>query len=179
LKTKQAIADHRQVYDGGPLPPAALDETRSIHAIRRAATSSVSPHRLEHVCYNTFMPRESKQRIFRIPKVGNFTMIDNALLQDARLSWEARGLHAYLLSKPDTWDVRMRDLVQNGPAGMQKLRRMLKELVRAGYMIRERVKLPDGTFAWRTVYFDVSLEDSRSQDLIVQPNPPGKRSQRK
>jgi hypothetical protein len=55
----------------------------------------------------------SKQRIFRIRKVGNFTIIDNALLREAHLSWEARGLQGYLLTKPDTWEVRMYDLVNS------------------------------------------------------------------
>jgi hypothetical protein len=53
---------------------------------------------------------------------------------------------------------------------------MIKELVEAGYIVRERVKRPGGKFTWQTVILDVSLHDPRSQDLIVDPAPPRKRS---
>jgi hypothetical protein len=114
------------------------------------------------------MPLADGTRIFRIDHTGSFTILDNSLLTDARLSWEARGLLAYLLSKPDTWGVRSYDLERNGPAGKQKIRRLLKELVEAGYMLREPTKLSDGTFTWRTLVFEVSLEDPRSSELAAE-----------
>jgi len=81
-------------------------------------------------------------------------VVDNAVFSDERLSWEARGLMGYLLSKPDDWDVRLHDLTSRGPAGEFKIRRMLAELRTAGYIRRERISGPDGTFSWITTVYE-------------------------
>ena len=69
--------------------------------------------------------------------------------QDKGLSYEARGLLWYLLSKPDHWEIKIKDLIIKGIAGRDKVYRMLKELKEAGYLHgRERNKRGDGTYAW-------------------------------
>ncbi len=45
---------------------------------------------------------------------------------------------AYLLSKPDNWDIRRENLVRESPAGERVVRRVLSELIRYGYLRRER-----------------------------------------
>jgi len=93
----------------------------------------------------------SQERIIRVNKSENYAMIRNEVLTDKRLSWEARGVLAYLLSKPNHWIVRNADLLAAGNAGRKKMRRILQELKDAGYMHRERERQPDGTFAWVTI----------------------------
>jgi hypothetical protein len=93
--------------------------------------------------------------IVRIPKVEKYFVVDNAIFSNERLSWEARGLMGYILSKPDDWQVRLHDLIRRGPAGEHKIRRMLRELQQFGYLRRERMKRFDGTFAWVTTVFEV------------------------
>lgn len=92
--------------------------------------------------------------IIRVRKDARYFSASNEPFNDTRLSWEARGLMGYLLSKPDGWEVRMADLDKNGPAGSRKLKRMLAELRKCGYMNRIRIKLPDGTFTWTTEVFE-------------------------
>ena len=112
------------------------------------------------MCYAD--PVASRQRapalrapsIIRLPKVEKYFAVDNALFSDERLSWEARGLMGYLLSKPDDWQVRLHDLQARGPAGEYKIRRMLAELRAAGYIHRRRIKRADGTFGWVTTIFE-------------------------
>ncbi len=86
--------------------------------------------------------------IHRLPKHHKFVPIDNELAQDRRLSWEARGMLVYFLSKPPDWKVRLYDLQRNGPAGTHKINRILKELERTGYLRRRRVSLGNGRFDW-------------------------------
>jgi hypothetical protein len=92
--------------------------------------------------------------IVRLPKVEKYFTASNALFSDSRLSWEARGLMGYLLSKPDNWQVRVYDLVRNGPAGAHKIGRVLRELERAGYLTRERISRRDGRFDWLTTVYE-------------------------
>ena len=78
-----------------------------------------------------------------------YTVISNALLEDSRLSFGARGLMAYLLSKPDHWEVRMDDLIAQSPAGRQATQTMVAELLKRGYLTRQ--KLQDAQGHWRVV----------------------------
>lgn len=52
--------------------------------------------------------------IIKIRKKDNYTILNNKSLTDARLSWKARGLWAYLMSLPADWEVSVNDLVKEG-----------------------------------------------------------------
>jgi hypothetical protein len=68
--------------------------------------------------------------------------------QDKTISFEARGMLAYLLSKPDNWKVNLTDLQKNGGIGRDQAKRILNELKAAKYIVAEKqLKKPDGTFA--------------------------------
>jgi len=65
---------------------------------------------------------------------------------DDTLSWEARGLLAYLLMKPDDWEIQLDDLVQAGPGTKDELRRIMTELEERGYARCKKTRQYDGTF---------------------------------
>jgi hypothetical protein len=61
-----------------------------------------------------------------------YVIISRATAQDRSLSWAARGVLAYLLSKPDDWQVDAGDLQQG--CGRDKVYSLLAELIAAGYL---------------------------------------------
>lgn len=65
-------------------------------------------------------------------KENPYFMMNRDTAQDKSLSWEARGVLAYLLSKPDDWQVMVVDLQQN--CGRDKVRHILDELKEACYL---------------------------------------------
>ena len=93
--------------------------------------------------------------IIKVKNTKNYTALSNALLCDKRLTFETRGLLAYLLSKPLDWEVRINDLINASPAGLRVVRRMVAEAEEYGYMIRKRYKNEDGTFAWITEVYEI------------------------
>lgn len=92
--------------------------------------------------------------IVRVRKDTRYFTASNEPFVDESLSWESRGLMGYLLTKPNNWEVRIADLEKKGPAGNHKMRRMLAELRRAGYMNRIRLTLEKGKFDWVTEVFE-------------------------
>ena len=104
------------------------------------------------------MPRaETGGGIIRVAhnKDNPYTLINRTFTDDPALSWEARGLLAYLLCKPDNWTVRFTDLERRGEAGREKLRRMLRELSGAGYLVRTRSHNPaTGQWTWESVVYE-------------------------
>jgi len=81
--------------------------------------------------------------IYRSQRIGNFTVLGNAMFADHGLTFEAMGLLAYLLSKPDNWAVHVRALCKatEGTAlrrGTNKIYALLKELELAGYVAKQK-----------------------------------------
>ena len=78
--------------------------------------------------------------IIRTPKDGSspYVATSRAAAQDERLSFEARGMLWYLLSKPSDWKVVIGDLMKAGHCGRDRVYRILRELQTAGYLMRER-----------------------------------------
>lgn len=64
-----------------------------------------------------------------------FAQIDRTVLEDDRLSWRAKGVLCYLLSKPNDWEVRSDDLISRGTEGREALRSAMLELKEHGYAI--------------------------------------------
>lgn len=76
---------------------------------------------------------------------SRYAAIPNHVFEDDKLSMEARWLLGYLLSKPDNWTVVIGDIMKRGKCGRDKARKMIAELVDAGYAEREQVR-DDGKF---------------------------------
>ena len=89
--------------------------------------------------------------------------MSRAAAQDRVLSFEARGMLAYLLSKPDNWQAQVKDLQQG--CGRDKVRKTLKELETAGYLTVEQQHDSKGQFT-RNIYqvHEVPLTENPSTD---------------
>lgn len=77
--------------------------------------------------------------IFRTEKNAEnpFVMIDRRPIEKPELSWKAKGILAYLLSRPDNWTVRLGDLIKRSPDGVSAVRAALRELTKAGHITRK------------------------------------------
>lgn len=83
-----------------------------------------------------------------------YTRLPNATLNDLTLSWEAKGLLDWLLSKPDNWVVHREYIANIGKAGRDKVTSMLAELEAAGYLRREKVRDNEGKFRFESMIYE-------------------------
>ena len=79
--------------------------------------------------------RRAKQRPERYYK------LDHDIARDDRLTWEARGVLIYLLTKPDNWEANAQDLCNQvsgtrKPIGKTTMYNIFNELEEVGYMVR-------------------------------------------
>ena len=72
--------------------------------------------------------------IIRAPRRYRFVTINQDAVEDSRLSWAARGLLGYLLSRPDDWKVLIKDLQRRGDLGRDGIYKLLRELRETGYV---------------------------------------------
>lgn len=67
---------------------------------------------------------------------SDYVQIPNTLAQHRGLSFFARGMLVYILSKPADWVVQEKDLMNEGNCGRDRVRKAVKELLEAGYLTR-------------------------------------------
>ena len=68
-----------------------------------------------------------------VTRENPYAQIDKRVLGDNRLSWRAKGILAYLLSKPSGWKVNVKDIWNNGAEGRNAVQDCLVELQKIGY----------------------------------------------
>ena len=76
----------------------------------------------------------------------SYTVIDNAVLQNVNLSFEARGFLCYLLSLPNDWTFTVRGIVKQTGCSKSVILRLMDELKTAGYIKLERKQDTKGRF---------------------------------
>lgn len=79
--------------------------------------------------------------IFRTAKRENpYVQIDKTVLNDERLSWKAKGLMAFLLSKPDDWEINIANLIKQSKDGKESVYSTITELIQYGYIVRNTTR---------------------------------------
>ena len=76
-----------------------------------------------------------------------FTTLYREVAQDTRLSLESRGLLLLMASLPEDWSYSVAGLAKKAGCGKDKLRRILGELEKVGYLAREQCHDAGGKFA--------------------------------
>ena len=76
-----------------------------------------------------------------------FVVLFRSAAQDDRLSLEARGLFALMVSLPENWSYTVAGLAKKAGCGREKARRLLQELQTVGYLVREQSHDGGGKFS--------------------------------
>jgi len=107
--------------------------------------------------------------IIRTHRCSEFTILPNHVLQNSQLTWEARGMLAYLVSLPENWQVHVTELSVRSPAAYSKNKRIIAELVAAGHIVKSQKRDSAGKFLdW---IFDVFDEPQiRIAECVVLPH---------
>lgn len=82
--------------------------------------------------------------VFRVEKNQNYTVMSNHHLRNADLSLKSKGLLSQMLSLPEEWDYTLKGLSQINREGIDAIREAVRELERAGYVTRTRVRNEKG-----------------------------------
>lgn len=85
--------------------------------------------------------------IIRQKRKKRFSIIDNSIIEDIRMSFKARGLLIYMLSRPDNWKFYTDELVKHSDKdGLSAVKTALREIEAAGYLTRKQGHQKNGQF---------------------------------
>lgn len=82
--------------------------------------------------------------VYRVERTRDYTVMSNHHLKDPGLSLKAKGLLAIMLSLPDDWNYSTRGLAAICKEGVEAIGNTLKELERAGYVVRRQLRDGNG-----------------------------------
>lgn len=86
--------------------------------------------------------------VIRVQKQKNYVVINKTAFEDKSLSFKAKGIFGYLMSKPDNWTTNIKDLQKNSADGRDSIYAGLKELREHGYLIKIAKRNLKGQFDW-------------------------------
>src|SRR5699024_7573222 len=108
----------------------------------------------------------SENSIFKIQKENNYVSIDNKVFTDESLSWKAKGILGYLLSRPDDWQVIIQDVVNQSVDGRDSVMTGLNELEEKKYIHKHRRRNAKGHFiGWVYYVFENPVMNKASPTL--------------
>jgi len=117
-------------------------ERKKIHeAILHSKSTPVDLDQFRNLNYPSLIIQKHwkpDMTILRInKKEKNFLLLDKCCLHEKELSWGAKGLHCYLMSLPQHWQIKVSDLRNRARNGRDSVRGLLAELEGARYISRE------------------------------------------
>ncbi len=82
--------------------------------------------------------------VFRVEKTRDYTVMANHHLRNTDLSLKAKGLLSLMLSLPEEWDYTTKGLSRICKDGVDSICAGVRELEEQGYVVRERIRNPNG-----------------------------------
>ncbi|MFT8889884.1 MAG: DUF6017 domain-containing protein [Ethanoligenens sp.] len=76
--------------------------------------------------------------VFRVEKTRDYTVMANHHLKNRTLTLKAKGLLSLMLSLPEDWDYTLKGLSLISVESIDAIREAVRELERAGYIVRSR-----------------------------------------
>ncbi len=98
-------------------------------------------------------------------KDNPYVMIDRRPIDNPVLSFKAKGILTYLMSRPDGWEVSVADLIKHAQDGEASVRAGLKELKVAGHMKYTAMRGQGRITGWLIEVFEVNSPDSDFQQV--------------
>ena len=108
-------------------------------------------------------------KIRKLQDPRGFTLVRNAAIEDETISYRARGVLVYLLSRPDGWETDSTRLAAKAKEGREAVRTALNELEAARYLKRIKRQAEQGRWITETLVSDHPIEG----DLTLAPTLPG------
>lgn len=106
--------------------------------------------------------------VFRKVKKTDFTVIDNSIFKNKKLSLKGKGMICTMLSLPDNWNFSEEGLTALSNDGKASIRSTLKELMELGYLVRTRNRDEKGIL--RDYVYTIYEEPILDNQKQVEPN---------
>lgn len=121
--------------------------------------------------------------ILRRKHTSRYAALPNAIWEDERIGIDEKGVLGYLLSRPPNWNVHLSQVARAMRVGKDRMQRIFRALIAAGYVTRETIRNANGVIiALEYVVSDepdvtkrngmTRLDDGGDDESLPQPENP-------
>ena len=111
--------------------------------------------------------------VYRVERTRDYTVMCNYHLKDKALSLKAKGLLSMMLSMPEEWNYSTRGLAAICKEGVEAVGNALKELEKAGYMVRRQLRGDNGRITDTEYIIYEKPQDTEPSEPETAPDPEG------
>lgn len=109
-----------------------------------------------------------------IKRIDKNTSIKTRILEESLLSYRAKGIYSYLVSRPDDWKYNMANVINTSADGRESVQKGIKELEKIGLLKRVKAKNSEGKFiGWDWEIYDtyvINTTDKRENRQSGKPS---------
>ena len=109
-----------------------------------------------------------------IKKIDRQTSIKTKILEESILSYRAKGIYSYLVSRPDGWKYNMTNIINISTDGKESVQKGIKELEKVGLLKRVKAQNSEGKFSgWDWEIYDtykINTADKRENRQSGKPS---------
>ena len=110
--------------------------------------------------------------VFRVERNTGYTVMSNHHLRNKELSLKAKGLLSQMLSLPEDWDYTLAGLSHINREKIDAIREAVKELEKAGYIVRSRERDEKGRLRGRRLRHIPSRPQPREPEAATSGGQP-------
>jgi hypothetical protein len=116
---------------------------------------------------------ENNLLVFETFHDERFKTIKLSCVEDHSLSWKAKGIHTYIISRPPGWKINSNDLKSRSIDGTSSLRSGIKELIEAKYLYKMIKRNPKTKqiVQWGYLCFESKIELEEVEKKLAERKP--------
>ena len=107
-------------------------------------------------------------------RIEQQTSIKTKILEESILSYRAKGIYSYLVSRPDGWKYNMTNIINISTDGKESVQKGIKELEKVGLLKRVQAQNSEGKFiGWDWEIYDtykINTADKRENRQSEKPS---------
>lgn len=89
--------------------------------------------------------------------LNRYAVIPNSILNNTKLSFKAKGLYAYIQSKPDDWNFSVENIAAQAKEGVESIRGAISELEQFGLLTRRKFQVEKGHWDIEYILHEVTV----------------------
>lgn len=105
---------------------------------------------------------EKNKNIIRVAKNKDnpYLILNKDCINNDKTSWAAKGLHTYLMSLPDDWEIYVTELANHTSSGRDHTYTVVNELLKYGYMEKVQYRFQGKVLALNYTVFETPIDVS-------------------